>query len=496
MTSTGAISAGGLDVRRLRNFALRGLPIIAIGALAGAALGVGAAASKTSIYEATALLVIEPAATDAILLDQPMRQPVAPETVAQAVNLLPTEAVLRRASEALSDGPAVSELRRELQVAERGKTNVVAITIADSDPTRAAERANAVADAYVAVRDADAQTAVDTVIAERQAQRTQLTARIAALTAQYGQTRAADPAAVPPDLAALLAQAAAIDLQLQDLSARSSTIQADARVVEAATAPAERSSPNVTVFALMGVIAGALVGVIAAAFRNAYRDRVFDVEEAQDLTDLPLAATLDALPTRVGDATEVPLLAAADLPAALVGLRQRGGGVLLITGTGGQEPVSEAARAVAKSYQRMDIVVRRCRIGGEEPELDLRPAARPGSSRALPPRPTAGPDGEPRLIVLELPSVVGGIEAAQWAQEASRVLVVVQPNVTRRRDLLLTLSLLRGARAHVAGLLTMSGRTAAPGSATPAPAPPLDQPVGKPGLNGYPAPDPAGLVGR
>ncbi len=242
--------------------------IVAAAALACTLGALAYSATRPDQYSASARLLFE----NSNLADQiggvSSTPDVNPE-VTQATNILlvTTHTMAGIVKEALKLTDSPDGLLDEITVEADSSSNIVALTITDADPGRAAQIANTWADQFVAYR---RQRAVDQVRAGEATVRQQI---------------AALPQSAVSDRQALLGSLAKL-IQVEALQT------GDVAVVDRATVPGAPSSPNPKRNAIIALLLGAVIGVGLAFLLNLLDRRAKTVEDVEELYALRALAAI------------------------------------------------------------------------------------------------------------------------------------------------------------------------------------------------------------
>src|ERR1017187_6729737 len=247
---------------------------IAWAAMAGLAVSLALSLTQAKQYSATAQLLVQPSGQASVSGAQQSVTPTEVQTDLQLVTSAPVqELVLRR----LGSHPPVSSF----QVAQ---TNVISITAIAATPSRAARIANTYAQAFVTYQRT-------VVIDNATAAEAQLRSQIQSVGAEAQSLRGHAGAA--PDVTALLNQEAVLREQLAQLQvngavAPGGVATGGVEVVTPAQAPSSPSSPKPTQDALLGLLAGLMLGLGAAFLRHNLDDRVTSKEAAEHFGGSPV----------------------------------------------------------------------------------------------------------------------------------------------------------------------------------------------------------------
>lgn len=214
-------------------------------------------------FEATAMMTVEPLTVNAT------------QGSSNGVNM-ETERVVATSSEVLIlaakslGSPSISELSEATQVTVPKGSQVLEFTVTAEDPMTAAQRANAVANAYSERRVANAEAVVAEAI-------TFLSGRIAELEQQLA---AADPAG--ENVQTLEAQI--VSLQNNQASLTSTTFYSGA-LISPAVDPSTSTRPSLPVFLAGGLFLGLFLGSFSALLYGRRRLALAAAEEERKLLE-------------------------------------------------------------------------------------------------------------------------------------------------------------------------------------------------------------------
>ncbi len=167
-----------------------------------------------------------------------------------------------------------------ISAAEVGQTNVIAVTAVDHDPARAAKIANTYAKAFVSWSTATAINSLTTA-------ENQLGHQISALGKQIK--------SLPKTSAQAVAQSnqqAVLKGQLAQLEVTGATASTGLQLVTPAVTPTSPSSPKPVQEAVLGLVAGLVLGIGAAFLRDNLDDTLTSGESVELIVDAPVLATV------------------------------------------------------------------------------------------------------------------------------------------------------------------------------------------------------------
>jgi capsular exopolysaccharide synthesis family protein len=455
--------------------------------LLGLAVGVGVPFTQARQYTATAQILVQ-SETGASALSGAAQQvtPTEVQTMLQLATSAPVQKLVRRQ---LGSAPPV----RATEVAQ---TNVIAITAVAGAPGTAAEIANAYAQQFV--RSEQSATIQATLSSE-----TAVRSEIAADTREIARLRAKGRPA--SQVNAVVDQQAVLQVQLSQLQLNSANQTAPLTVVTPAVPPLSPSSPRPVQDALLGLVAGLILGLAAAFLRDSLDDAVSVKETAEHLTNAPMLAAVPMVTSwRKRDRPLVVTLARPLSPAteAFRSLRtslqfaraEHELRTILVTSSAAAEgktsTLANLGAVFAQTGQKVLMVscdLRKPRLGqffgidesvglttailGEDSVENLICQA-PGTdnlwllpSGPTPPNPAellngvryqqifAGLRGQFDLILIDSPPVLPVTDAAILAKDADAVLLVVAAFRTKSGDLLRASEKLAQVNARVVGVV-------------------------------------------
>lgn len=360
------------QLRALRQRA--GVVALVVAFLVGATVGVSLLV--TPVYRATAKVVVQPR-TDSLFDNGGNRSVTDPDRALQTqIEILGGSTVKAEVRKKIGTAPSVS-------VTSTGTSDVVRVTATSTIAKRAADIANAYADAYIEVRRRqavdDALTAtglINTKISDLQQQIDGLEKQVA--VAPPGQADAVRQA-LTPQKDSLVGQQALFKQKSDQLQVDASLQTGGAQVVSAASVPSSPASPKPVRNGVLALVAGLLLGTGAALLLDYLDDSIKTKEDlARVAPAVPVLGLIPA-PSRLSAEAEVisrdqPTSSAAEAYRALrtsvqfVAL-EHSVHTLQVTSPSAQEgkstTVANLGVALARAGQRVTIVccdLRRPRI--------------------------------------------------------------------------------------------------------------------------------------
>lgn len=244
------------------------LPIVLIAAVLVPAAAIAFSVRQPKQYRATAQLLFRDTEFDQKLFGGsilgPSRDPN--REAATNVKLVSLEVIAARAATAVSDLGLTSEaLRRKIQVVPQGQSDVVAVTATDRNPAIAARLANAVAREYIGFR--------------RDADRSKITE---AITLVRNRLKALTPTA------RAASEGESVNQRISQLEILASLQTGNAELVQRALAPDAPFSPRPVRDAILGLVAGVLLGLGLAMLVHRLDRRLRSATDAETIFGRPL----------------------------------------------------------------------------------------------------------------------------------------------------------------------------------------------------------------
>ena len=247
-------------------------------------------------YSATAQLLVQPSINASGI---GVTQPVTQTDVETELQLVTSAPVQQAVHARLNSAPAVS-------ASEVGQTNVMAITATSDTPSQAALIANAYGTAFVQYQQSVAERNLATAEAQLRSQINSLTQQLKPLG---GKTTS-------PEATALLNQQAVLKEQLAQMQVGGAVDTGDVVLVTPAQAPTSPSSPKPTQDALLGLVAGLVLGLGAAFLRDSLDDKLATKEAAEHAGGAPVLAMTPVVPSWRRERPLVVVAAEPTSPAA------------------------------------------------------------------------------------------------------------------------------------------------------------------------------------
>lgn len=255
------------------------------------------------VYEATAKVLLRPAAVSVFDADAVRREEVALDVQGE-IEVMESEPVRASVLGKLGKAPRVS-VRPDTQTnsgASVNRTAVIVITAKSADRRDAAAVANAYGSAYVDVRRQQASDALVAASQRLQAKIQELGSEAAALDAQLAAMPLPErsaPAARSADQrrGSLLEQQALFKRRFDQLQVDASLVTGGAQVVRPATAPTSPASPKPVRNGLLALFVGLNLGVGLAFAREHLDERLKSKEDVERVVaQLPVLGIVPAVP--------------------------------------------------------------------------------------------------------------------------------------------------------------------------------------------------------
>ncbi len=253
------------DLEALFSTLRRHIVLIIFSAVAAAAATFGLSTLEAEQYRASSTLLYAP---DRFAVDSgtdPERR------ISTLVVLAKSDPVLREVATGLPPEWSVERLSRSIDVKEPGDSELIEVTVVAPRPDDAAEIANATAAAFVDWR--------------LEQQRDHIRARMSSLR---GQLNGLAGRTAPSDLAA----AADLRTQLAQAAAEFESPTSDVTFVEPARVPTAPVAPKPVRNAIIGFVAGLVIGLVLAGIRDRVDRRLRYVDDVEEAYRAPVLGVL------------------------------------------------------------------------------------------------------------------------------------------------------------------------------------------------------------
>jgi capsular exopolysaccharide synthesis family protein len=256
----------------------RGRWWVAAGALIGLGLSLFFSLTSAKQYSATAQLLVQSAGSATFATGAGVNQ-ITTGDVQTELQLVTSAQVLSQVRSKLGSVPAVA-------ASQVGQTNVIAVTAVSTSPKRAARIANTYAKAFV-------QWSTTTSIDNLTAAENQLNSQINVIGKEITKLHSS----TSPQVVALSNQQALLKGQLAQLQVAGATASTSVELVTPATVPTAPSSPKPAQNALLGLLAGFIIGIGGAFLRDNLDDTLAGSEAVERVTGAPVLATVPMVPS-------------------------------------------------------------------------------------------------------------------------------------------------------------------------------------------------------
>jgi succinoglycan biosynthesis transport protein ExoP len=242
--------------------------------LLGLAASLAISLTQAKQYSATAQVLVQSATGPTSLSAAP--QQVTPTEVQTMLQLVTSASVLTAVREELGSAPPV-------QASEVAQTNIINITAIATGPATAARVANTYARQFVTSQQSVALKNATNAETELRAQIRSTAAEIKALRKTRG---------AASEVTAMVNQEAVLRVQLSQVDVSGAAAAEALTMVTPAQAPTAPSSPKPVQDAVLGFVAGLILGLAAAFLRDSLDDAVTSKEAAEQLTGAPVLAAV------------------------------------------------------------------------------------------------------------------------------------------------------------------------------------------------------------
>lgn len=252
---------------------------IALTTAAAAGLAFGLSIVQTPLYASSVRLLLQPRAAESLFdSGTPSRLDPA-RAVRNEIVVIQSEPVRAAVRDRLGTAPPVV-------VIPIGDTDAIRVTVEHRDPDRAAEIANAYADAYITYRQKQAVTDLESAGTQVRTKVDDLSHQIDALDAQVAnappEEQDARKASLAPQRQALVSTQALFKQQLDQIQVEVPLKSGGAQVIAAARPETKPVSPRPLRNAVLGFLAGLSLGVGLAFLRDHLDDSLKTKEDLED----------------------------------------------------------------------------------------------------------------------------------------------------------------------------------------------------------------------
>jgi polysaccharide biosynthesis transport protein len=245
-------------------------------ALLGLAASLAISLNQARQYSATAQILVQSGIGPTSLSAAP--QYVTPTEVQTMLQLVSSASVVAAVRHQLGSAPPV-------QASEVAQTNVINITAIATLPATAARVANVYANQFVVSQQGVA-------VRNATSAETNLKSQIQTTGQQIKALRQTKGAAAASEATAMVNQQAVLRVQLSQVEVSGAAATQALALVTPARAPAAPSSPKPAQDALLGLVAGLILGLAVAFLRDSLDDAVASKEAAEHLASAPVLAAV------------------------------------------------------------------------------------------------------------------------------------------------------------------------------------------------------------
>lgn len=275
--------------------------IIAMLASAGLLVAGAVVMLAPKVYTATAAVYVPSLRTDdSQVVSGTTGALVDMDTEAQIVR---SQTVAELAARRIRTPVRPRQLTSQVSVTVPPNSTVLDIACDAPRPARAAACADAIAGAYLALRLSDATDAVQSALSAEQSKMNLLAGQIAALKATLGARRpsATSNLATGAKLSTEEAQLRDLVSQVDILAPQLASLQAPhnslaGHVISGAARPSSPSSPSASLLLPTGLLAGLIIGLLAAFLVDLRDERLHTPRDVERLLDIPVLLSFDPEP--------------------------------------------------------------------------------------------------------------------------------------------------------------------------------------------------------
>lgn len=309
MSIAPAPAADQVDLRGYLRVLRRRWLLITATTLLVAGVALGTALVETPLYRATATVAVEPPT----MTTDPGGAQISDQEIETQLQVLLSQEVAARAADDLGLGLGPGALLAKVGAQRVPDSRVIQVAAVDADPTRAADIAQALAEAYLADRREDALDRVLEASAALQDRTSNIRARLDQIDREI--TRDGETASLRQERGDLEGQLAQLTAQLTVLDATDSFVRGGGEIIRSASPPGRPVSPQPVRSGILGVIAGLALGVALAFLRDRFDDAIRTDADVTTALGKPVLGHVPVLEDS-GDEVVVELLARPDSVAA------------------------------------------------------------------------------------------------------------------------------------------------------------------------------------
>jgi len=283
MTDRARDLGGYSQVLRRRKWQIVFVVLVIAGAVAAAT------AFMTPVYDAHATVLVKgvpsPGSSGTVLTP--------PDLPTEQGLILQSNDIVSRVQSSLGTTETTQQLLDHLHVSVLPQTSLITVGYSDPDPQRAADLANAFADAYVSFHGQQATSQFQAAAQVVQQQINAAQTRIDQLRSKLQSTPdRATRAQLQDQSGVLYAQLGVLNQRLIDLTSTEGIAQTSAFVVERAVPPSDPSAPSYPRNIAAALVGGIAIALAVAFLRDRFDDRIDTPEALADILEAPVLAVI------------------------------------------------------------------------------------------------------------------------------------------------------------------------------------------------------------
>lgn len=261
---------------------------IACVTLVGAAAALGMTRLQTPIYQAQAQILLEPSQSESALAGVSQ---VVPANIPDEIQRLQSASVVAAVRAKLGSAPAMS-------ASSLTGTDVMVVSVKSSSAAYAARAANTYAQAYLSVRQSQAQSATSATLATLENQLKTVQNQIRAAGGSPTATGGAGQAGANPQVAALTQEETTLNTQIDSLQLASALNSGGAQIIQPAAVPSSPVSPKPIRDGALGFGGGLVLGLGLAFLREQLDETMSNKDDlAAAQGNLPVLGVIPAFPS-------------------------------------------------------------------------------------------------------------------------------------------------------------------------------------------------------